>query len=194
MPRSPLTGGESVTESGGGYGPDGSGGHTIPGLGFDAESYTQAFHRFRDEARSLRSGAGVPDSNDPRELLVALRDVRGRADRVEAMIAEVAAARTAVRSRLDVVRAHADDTWNRAATQRNRSGVREDYTSAKERHADYDLSALAERHEFRLVQSCHDTASESLDVMRATHRGLESVRSDIHVIVKTLPLLSQLET
>lgn len=135
---------------------------------------------------------GPDGSPDPRLLIVSLSAVRARLDRIEAILAVLIRAKARAGRAAKVARYTADDAWNEASVA-GRTGRRQEYVGAKEHYADIGLATLSEQRQARAAERLSDYAAECLDVVRLIHRGLDSSRQDLNVIMRTLAFESYLE-
>lgn len=135
---------------------------------------------------------GIPD---PRTLINALVGVRARMDTVESILAALIRAKSRTARAAKAARYAADDAWNANSIRtRNTPGVRRDeYVGAKEHYADNNLASFNEQRQARASERLADYAAECLDVVRLVHRGLDSHRTDLNVIMRTLAFESHLE-
>ena len=142
-----------------------------------------------EEATSLAPG-GTPD---PRAVINALVAVRARLDRLETIQAALMRAKGRTARAAKAARYTADD-WNEASVNaRKPQARRSEYTGAKEHYADNSLASFTEQRAARQAERLADYAAECLDVVRLVHRGLDSYRSDLNTIARTLSFESHLE-
>lgn len=131
----------------------------------------------------------------PKTVLESLIALRGRLDRLEELVAIASRAKgRATRAAAEAARV-ARERWDAASVQA-RSGAarrREDFTGAKEHYADYNLATLNEQRGAFQAERLADFASETLEVLKLIHRGLDNYRADHLAIIRSLSFESHLE-
>lgn len=137
------------------------------------------------EALELRMGAGLPPADATTgQLLAALLGVRQRLDRMEALLADVLQLRAVAARQHTAVRIIVDDAWDQAAVGARNAGVRDEYSSAKERAAAANLQVLDERRLERVADRQLRRCDEAVEFIRLRLRGLQEVRQDILAVIK----------
>lgn len=132
----------------------------------------------------------LPDgSPGPHELMGVLREVRGRVDRVEAILATCVRIRGRAARAAEAATAAAQDAWDSASLQtRTRQPGRPqqntDFIAPRERYADANLMILNERRAEREAREVLSVAEESLEVVRIAHRGLDGLRRDLDALLQ----------
>lgn len=134
-------------------------------------------------------------SPDPRALMTELLTVRSRLDRLEVIQAGLIRAKSRAGRHAKAARYAADDAWNEHSVKARRSPTmrRDEYVGAKEHYADNSLASFEQQRAARKAERLADYAAECLDVVRLVHRGLDSYRTDLNVILRTLSFESHLE-
>jgi hypothetical protein len=156
------------------------------------------------EAVALRFDVVADGSSPPRlpegvfgahEVLEQLRVTRRRLDRIEGLLSRCTIAKARA-SRASVhARAEAEHAWDQSSQrERSRPAARgSDFTGPRERYADSNLATLAEQRSARSAASLASVAEEALDVVRIAHRGLNDMRADLHLMLRSLSVESTLE-
>jgi len=148
------------------------------------------------EALKLRMTADLPVVNtSPATALVFLGDVRARLDRVEELLGKAIRHRATARRAQATAQAQADDAFDTAITRHRAAPVQSggDFLSARERTAAANLAVLDLLHQVRAIDRLVSTADEAVEVLRLTHRGLDGLRQDSQVVLRTLAFESTLE-
>jgi hypothetical protein len=150
------------------------------------------------EALGLRSGLSLPSINQgPVEVLERLIDVRTRLDRVEELLSRAVRFRTAVRSRLKEASGSLDEAWaTKVAQPSARRRVASDGwggSAPRERYAEADLATLDEKRNVRRLEQWFDQVNDAVEVIRQAHRGLDTTRQDLHLILRAISVESALE-
>lgn len=129
----------------------------------------------------------------PQELLTALAELRARLDRVEAILRGVIRVRAQAKRVVDGLDAQLIEEWDQALMRVRASGVRREYEGARERYAETNLATLPLRRRVREAQHTLSVAEEALELLRFLHRGLDSHRADLHVMVRALTVERSLD-
>lgn len=149
------------------------------------------------EVTALRRDVKFPHAGAaPTEVQEALLDTRQRLDRVEEILSQVIGYRGAARRRLTEATASADEVWDRASvtTRGNTTLTGRDFTGPRERYADANLATLESRRAQRIVAEMSSRVDDAHDQIRLMHRGLDGVRQDLIVLLRSAQFLSSLET
>lgn len=135
---------------------------------------------YRRETTTLRMGVQLPGPHAaPETILDCLLDVRKRLDRVEALLGYTMQLRAEAHRTHTAVRIVADDAWDEAAVRLRSMGVRDEFSSAKERTAATNLEVISERRVERKAAEAARSCDEAVDYIRLRHRGLADVRMDL---------------
>ena len=148
------------------------------------------------EARMLREVGPLPGvTAAPVDMVTYLQDVRARQDRVEQLLSQAIQVRSAARRAAAALAAVADDAWDEAIKRTRARPVQPggEYTSARERHADANLTIIDQRHAARAAADTADRCDELTELIRMIHRGLDTTRTDLHALLRTLTFESHLE-
>jgi hypothetical protein len=150
------------------------------------------------EALGLRSGLSLPSINQgPVEVLERLIDVRTRLDRVEELLSRAVRFRTAVRARLKEASGSLDEAWATKVAQPSarRRAASDGFggSAPRERYAEADLATLDEKRNVRRLEQWFDQVSDAVEVIRQAHRGLDTTRQDLHLILRAISVESALE-
>lgn len=155
-----------------------------------AEAHTL---RFGDD---FQPGPGIPpESAGPPEVLAALRDVRGRLDRVEAIWAGLFRARSITVRASKAATAQAEDAWDQhAVTARSERHTESDYSTARERAAESNLATLLQRREARLRLAEATELEDAAKLVDQYRRGLDSLRQDLAAVLRAYSFQTSLES
>ncbi len=148
------------------------------------------------EARTLREVGPLPGvAASPVDVVGFLVDVRARQDRVEELLVQAIRLRAAAQRAAAQLSAQADDAWDTAVRRVRSAPVQSggEYSSARERHAEANLAILDQRHAARTATDIAHRCDEIADLIRLTHRGLDTTRADAHALLRTLAFESHLE-
>lgn len=143
------------------------------------------------EVAELRQVQVPKPGAPPPEVYEALLTVRANLDRVETILSQA----MTVRSGAELsARELADLAADKLDQQiKARSARARDYEAARERLAEANLDALAERHAARSAQKLADMAASIEARIRLAHRGLDGLRSDLLAALRYLPWESSLD-
>jgi hypothetical protein len=155
------------------------------------------------EALDLRfgvvAGRAAPDlpppQSGPSDVLEQLRAVRARLDGVERLLGSATRARGRAQRAATEAKALAEHAWDETANRARSGGARRggEYEGARERYADWNLATIPQQRAARAAERLAGVATESLDVVRLTHRGLEGLRNDLHLMLRAMNVESALE-
>lgn len=147
------------------------------------------------EAIGLRAGADLAGTLDPADLAAALRDVRGRQDRVEELLRTTLRLRARAQRGAQLAQHALDDAFDQAIHTNRAASVTPggEYSSARERTAEANLATIDLRGTARGTHTLAHRCDETVDVLRLTHRGLDGVRQDIHALLRAAAFESHLE-
>lgn len=149
-----------------------------------------------NEVLTLRTTVQWPSLEaGPSELLHFLLDIRKRQDRVEEIFSSVVRLRSRAQRVSSIADAVVEDAWDKAAVKRRGAGVQrgDEFSSARERHAEANLDVLDLRHAARQAAQQAQLADEAVDVIRLAHRGLDGVRQDVLTVLRALQFETHLE-
>lgn len=150
----------------------------------------------RTEATELRFAVSLPPSSaTPQEVLDRLHEVRQSFDRVEQLM------QTAYRIKERLARSAAylnavhEDAWDTEMNRYNRSPVRRgEFEAPRERYSEVNLTTLEHKRAARQMTRELSHATEIWNSIRTSHRGLDTLRSDVLVMLRTVQVLSALES
>lgn len=146
------------------------------------------------EAVQLRMGAELPRHDSaPSDVLHCLLDVRQRLDRVEELLATSLRLRGVATRQLTACRIIADDAWDEAAVAARQSGVRDEYSSAKERTAVANLEVIDLRRAERKADEIARVCTETVEFLRLRYNGLAGVRQDLLAWLRSVQFESTLD-
>jgi hypothetical protein len=136
-----------------------------------------------------------PDPTDsPQETLLKLQRVRQRVDRVEEILLSVTRVKGAAHRQAAISKALYDDRWDQAANEAARSPVRQEYQGPRERYAQFNLTALVEKHKSRQDENTCMTVDTAYDVVKLASSGLNGLRQDLLTVLRALQFQSTLES
>lgn len=127
------------------------------------------------------------------EVLERISAVRRAIDSVEAMLGHVSLSRSRVKSSLELAQAKANDVWDKdvSDTIKRGSGLEANY---KERDALHNLASLDERIKVRELQQIKNAADYAYEVVKTSHRSLDSIRLDLHLLLRAINVEAALES
>lgn len=150
--------------------------------------------KYVSEARKLRLEVALPGAHAGGvQLLECLLDVRSRLDRMEELLGNALRLRGSAVRRHAAVRAEAEDAWDQAAYRARSTGVRDEYSSAKERTAATNLEVLDLRRAERAADADARACDAAVEQIRLSYRGLSDVRQDVHLVVRARQFESTLD-
>lgn len=155
----------------------------------------EAVENMITEARQLRAPSGLPGlESGPAVVWEHLVAARTRLDRIEELLSRTLRLRTKVRSQARASAAEVDEAW---AQQVGRGPSRKQASfgdqAPRERYADADLAVLDQRRAQRQAQELADQVEDAVEIIRMTHRGLDSMRMDLHTMMRAFSVGSSLE-
>lgn len=164
----------------------------------ESAGVSQAVENMVTEARQLRAPSDLPSlESGPGVVWEHLVAIRTRLDRIEELLSRTIRVRTKVRAQAKTAAAEVEDAW---AAQVGRSPSRKQASfggpgdqAPRERYADADLAVLEQRRAQRQVQGLADQVEDAVEVIRMTHRGLDSMRMDLHTMMRSFSVGSSLE-
>jgi len=149
-------------------------------------------HRYRNGLPSLSMGSGA--------LLECLADVRLRLDAVEVLLSEVSRFRTGARVVFKRSTARVDDKWaERVAGGGATSRRKGTFTGSgevegpRERYARADVAVMGDRIVMRQRERVLDAADDAVRGLERVYKGLESVRFDLHAMLRLFSVEHRLE-
>ena len=151
-----------------------------------------------NEAVELRfSSEGLPAGQvTPAMAQEVLLDTRKRLDRVEELLVRVLRLRGRAKQISESRKHEVADAWSKALNDIANSPQRKtgyDYSSAKERYSEADLSVIDLRMKEREATEFADQTQTAYDVIRTCHRGLDTLRGDCVAYLRSLQFESSLE-
>lgn len=126
----------------------------------------------------------------PGEVLEALHELRPWLDQMEMHLMVARRLRGLSERALAEATTAAEDVWDSAA--RGKGGSVRD-AGPRERYAHFNLVAVEERRAEREAKALHSLTSETEDSIRGLLRGAESIRHDLHLMVRAAQFESNLE-
>lgn len=125
----------------------------------------------------------------PPDLHEKLIRTRANLDRVEQLYADALKAQRDIREVLNNAKHNQEDAWNDAAVK----GRQPEYSSAKEREANYSLASMEFKIKLRRAQSASNEVEFVVEHLRLMQRGLDGLRRDIELLVRAKSLSTSLE-
>lgn len=149
----------------------------------------------RQEATTLRFSVSLPAKNaTPQEVLERLHEVRAALDRVEELMQTAYRAKEMVSRSASFHAAVHEDAWDSEISKYNRSPVRRgDFEAPKERYSEVNLATFEQKRAARLAAKNLSFTTEVWNSIKTSHRGLDTLRSDVLVVLRTVQFLSSLE-
>ena len=153
-----------------------------------------------DEALELRHGDAGDEEGPLRNVSIEegvhavmyeLTRVRKRVDRVDFLRTKVAILRSKLKKAKAVAKFQADSKLMEATSHRNR--VKLDYDSAAAVKAEAGLDSFEERRAAHEAQVLLDTVEDSYWIIVKIAAELDSIRTDLRAIIKSLQFESTLE-
>jgi hypothetical protein len=144
-------------------------------------SVRSLLHEMVTEATSLRLEVGLPAAGaDVAQLLNSLRDTRVRLDRVEELLVRSMQLRGQIERNAIAVSADAADAWARAVRAIAAAPLTRgpEFQGPRERYAEADLLTLEQRRDARAAEGLLAEATDTREMLRTLHRGLDGVRQD----------------
>jgi hypothetical protein len=125
----------------------------------------------------LRSFPVPPTDSDPPTVHDALRELRGRLDLAEVVVAEAARRRRRARRLARLLWAEAEEAYDLALTKlASRAG---EYESGKEREASARVKTSPQRRAARAADRIADIAEGADDAIRSAYFGLRDIRKEL---------------
>lgn len=151
-----------------------------------------------DEALQLRRGLSLPTIDQgPVAVMEQLIEVRTRLDRAEELLSIVTRFRTIVRTRNKNASGTLEEAWAaRVVPTNGRRRLGSDGwggSAPRERYAEADLATLDEKRNVRRLEILFDQVNDAVEVIRQAHRGLDSTRMDLHLILRAMSVETSLE-
>lgn len=147
-----------------------------------------------DEVVRLRMEITLPSVEaSGTTLLESLLDTRRRLDRIEELYANTLRIRAHLAAVHTAVRIETEDAWDTAAVNHRQHGLRDEYSSAKERTAAANLHVLDLRRVERTADKRLRAADAAVEFVRARLRGCEGVRQDLLAILRNRQFESTLD-
>lgn len=149
-----------------------------------------------DEVMAHRFGFKMPPLHaSPTEVHESLLDVRNRLDRVEQKLGEVIRIKGVAGRYLAAATARVEDAWDEVVTEARKKPVArgDEYSSAKERHAEANLAVFDKRRAQRAAQDLYSKAEEKTDLIRLAHRGLADTRHELLTILRAVQFESSMD-
>lgn len=140
------------------------------------------------EALDARFSVKLPPAgSSPQQLYETLVLARASLDRVEEILQQFVLVRARTQRAYDIARAAVEDAWDEAAVKglSPQGRAQADFIGPRERYANYNLATLDLRRTERQAKQEYDVVSEAYEVVRVAHRGLDGLRQDLHVLVRS---------
>lgn len=139
-----------------------------------------------EEALQLRMGlpdlAALGPEPSPMDVVAHLVQARGSLDRIEGILMSLMRLRERAFAESRLAEARAEEKWDEASAGRQSS--KRDYEGPRERYADNNLAALSERRQARAAKDRAEYLQTAVEVVRTAHRGADSVRNDLHAVLR----------
>lgn len=151
---------------------------------------------YRAKAITLRFAVTLPAKHaTPQEVLDRLHEVRQNLDRVEELMQDAYRVKEIVAREAAFHAAVHEDAWDNEISRYNRSAVRRgEWEAPKERYSEINLATFEQKRAARSAAAKLARAVEVYTAIRTAHRGLDTLRSDVLVILRTVQVLSTLES
>jgi hypothetical protein len=162
----------------------------------DPVAFTRQYAGFwLAEANAVRPFTMPNLAEGPTAFSAALIQCRGQLDRLEELMRSAKSLHGGLRRRAAELKAAADDAWDQAARNEQRRGARsgDDYESARERSARFNLVNFEERRIARQFGLAADMASDAADRLHDMHMGLATTRADLTTILRAFVPESSLD-
>lgn len=140
-------------------------------------------------ARELVKPGSVEDGPD--DLHEQLLGNRVQIERMEYLVASLTLLKSRSQQSVAASRAAYDDAYAKSATKPSVGFT--DYTTAKEKDAHHNLSAMAELVNLRTAEKTHRDVDSAWDYCRILLRGAEGVQRDLETRIRLITLRSSLE-
>lgn len=145
------------------------------------------------ELAELRSYKRPQHEAPPADVHAALILVRGRLDRMEAIAASLASARSAAQSRARALQEAASDAWDALADKEAKSGTRREWEGKEERYARWRVATFDQIRAARQAVLLADFMTDADVRASRALRGLQQVRDELRDTLRYLPWESSLE-
>lgn len=132
----------------------------------------------------------------PKVLLERLASVRTAMDTIDGYLVAAIRFRTKMREASSIAVGEHDDAWSRvagSAAKRGRGADGWGEPAPRERYASADLAVLDEKIKMRKFTRWLATSEDAVVVITQMYRGLDSLRQDLHLILRAMSVESSLE-
>jgi hypothetical protein len=126
----------------------------------------------------------------PGEVVESLQAIRPWLDELETLVVALRRYRSVSERALATAKSAAEDRWDQAA--RGKGGSVRD-AGPRERYAHFNLESFEERRTQREAEALHSETTAAFDAVQAMFRGAESIRHDLHVLIRAAQFESSLE-
>src|SRR5882724_3076925 len=157
----------------------------------------EALNKLIEESEELRSDFQLPSIDaSPGEIVAVLYEVRPRLDRLEALLIK------SLRLKRDILQIanvfidkHNESIDSFMVQQKNANFIRgTDFTSAKERLADANVSNIETKRDAVVAQSLIEACELAVSTVRYRHAGLKDLKTDLHAAIRAASILSSMES
>jgi hypothetical protein len=146
-----------------------------------------------EQAVKLRAGCSLPAVDaGPQEVHQSLLTVRSALDRVDEIFRQVILLRGKTRRAKVDADLTLDVSWAETSSRQRAKGIPE-YSSARERQSDVDLSVLEQRRAATAARHSLEKAQDAFDVVKLERDALDGIRRDHHSILAAMRSESSLE-
>ncbi len=147
-----------------------------------------------EEARALHENLLVSGSEQtPSSLMAELQKCSRSQHRLEGILTDVYRVRARTAEAVASCKALLDDNWNRQATS-GRVGFAHEYSTGRERDAQYSLATVDEQVNLRRAENNHRCAETAVRIVELLHRGTRDLKRDLHASIQLLSIDTRLET
>jgi hypothetical protein len=119
-------------------------------------------------------------------------DIRAKLDRVEQILVLLTRYRFNCWKSEQDSKWEAEEAWDAAATSTGSSRARDAY-GPRERYAYYNIASLDLQRRHRSMSEMYKRVDAAIEAVRIIHRGLESVRQDYHMAMRSVSIETRLE-
>jgi len=137
----------------------------------------------------------VPASNaPPDEVLTAMLGIRGVLDALDEVVVHVLRLRGRARLVASEKQFAFESEWDRELDKiRSARTTRSEYTGAKERMSEANLATYDAHHLAVRAERVAAYADSAADIVRKLHRDVDSLRHDLHTIIRSRAFESNLD-
>lgn len=163
----------------------------LEGLSSDVNPAVMTALRDATESREMVRPGDTEDSlYDIHNQLV---NNRRAIERLEYLTSTLALLKSRTAQAVAARRGAYDDAYMKAATKPSVAGFGNDFTTAKEKDAAFNLAAMDEQLALRKAEAAHRDVESAWDYCRVLLRGAEGVQNDLSTRLRIITLTSQLE-